>query len=893
MRCKLFLLLTFVFLFLNNTSLFSNDKKVISYYADSFFPPFEFIGDSGKIEGFNIDLMNAIMKEMGMSCTVDAKIWSDVLNDFSRNKVDIIAANDNLYNKSKGIRLTLPFFMMSQTLVSRDDNKIDSIEHLAGKILVVQDGTWVETYISNNYHNLNVIKVDNQIDGLRMLQTGKCDAIIDSEEVISYIISKKKLRDLYICKTELPSVNYCFAVKDKNSALISDINTAINNLKLDGTYDTIYNKWFGFLNQYTIAKKMIYIVSILLFCGFILLIFVILLRYKVKNSTYKLMVSEIEQKRINSQLILAINAGNLIPIVWDMNNDTVDATLSDQSIVGNIDLHNKELHFENYIKNIHPDYVEKLCKLREEMINGTIKNIKEEILYNTEGKYDKYYDIYLSIDQTDKKNAHIAVGYIQEITERKLSQIKMAKGRQFITDILDAIPFPVYVKDVANGGEYKYWNKQAHLLYGDMMTSEYSSEMDSKDNEIYDSENVYIGNETFTTSDGVEHHTIVKKSILYIGEDKLLICVRWNIEEVLDLQKEVQIAIKNNELILNHINAGLVYMSKDFIVQWENLSNFCSCDLLKGRYISGQECRHNIYADQNTMEYILEKTKKDKMTYTIEIESCANKVLEIVSIPILQDGELDGIILRADDVTEKKAILVELENAKFEAEEADRLKSAFLANMSHEIRTPLNSIVGFSNLMKDALTKEEKENYSNIISSNSESLLRLINDILDLSKIEAGFVEVNKSEFDLSKLFLSLNTSFLARMKGSVNFECHIPYLSCIINTDRNRLTQVVTNFVNNSIKFTSAGKITLGYELVEEGIKISVTDTGIGIASNNKHKVFGRFERFNEFSPGTGLGLSICKSIMDSLKGKIGFDSKLGKGSTFWAIFPTTVSTT
>ena len=230
----------------------------------------------------------------------------------------------------------------------------------------------------------------------------------------------------------------------------------------------------------------------------------------------------------------------------------------------------------------------------------------------------------------------------------------------------------------------------------------------------------------------------------------------------------------------------------------------------------------------------------------------------------------------------------ELLEAKKEAEKSDKLKSAFLANMSHEIRTPLNAIVGFTELIKDAQDDKEKEEYWNIISSNNELLLRLIGDILDLSKIEAGMIDLNPRMFDMTELIDSLYASIKQRpISPGVALIHECEYKHCYVVLDKNRVSQILTNFITNAIKFTVKGHIKFGYEYVDDGIRLYCEDTGIGISKEKVDNVFKRFYKLNDFAQGTGLGMAICKAIIDDMHGKISVDSTEGKGSLFWAWIP------
>ena len=229
-----------------------------------------------------------------------------------------------------------------------------------------------------------------------------------------------------------------------------------------------------------------------------------------------------------------------------------------------------------------------------------------------------------------------------------------------------------------------------------------------------------------------------------------------------------------------------------------------------------------------------------------------------------------------------------IKELKEKAELSDRLKSAFLANMSHEIRTPLNAIVGFSELMTSCNDPEEKNMYINIIKSNNELLLRLINDILDLSKIEAGILERKIERFNLATVSDELYACVLPKITNPGVKLCQDKAeANCWVTLDRNRLIQVWMNFLTNAIKYTKSGHIKMGYSVEGNGVRIYVEDTGIGIPQESHDKVFARFEKINEFVQGTGLGLAISKAIVEMAGGSISFSSTPGTGSTFWAWVP------
>lgn len=360
-------------------------------------------------------------------------------------------------------------------------------------------------------------------------------------------------------------------------------------------------------------------------------------------------------------------------------------------------------------------------------------------------------------------------------------------------------------------------------------------------------------------------------------------------KELIESEQKMMELLHHNELVLNNTNSGLAYITNDYIVQWENVS-LCSRSLSYEAYKKGEACYKTAHNRTTPCENcVMQRARKSGQVETIQFLLNNEHTIEVFATPVYNDlGEIEGVVIRVDDVTERQLMIGELEKARKQAEQSDKLKSAFLANMSHEIRTPLNAIVGFSDLLMITDNPAEKEEYSKIINTNNELLLKLINDILDLSKIEAGSVELKYEEFDLAVYFDELATSMQWRIKNpQVRLVSVNPYTACMVKLDKKRFAQILTNYVTNAIKYTPEGTIEMGYEKVEEGIRIYVRDTGIGIPEDKKDKVFYRFEKLDEFAQGTGLGLSICKAIVEACEGSIGFESEYGKGSFFWAVLP------
>jgi len=348
-------------------------------------------------------------------------------------------------------------------------------------------------------------------------------------------------------------------------------------------------------------------------------------------------------------------------------------------------------------------------------------------------------------------------------------------------------------------------------------------------------------------------------------------------------------SIMNNMGVDIYVNSfdshDMLYVNESMAAPYGGIEHFegkkCWQALYKDKTGECEFCPKKHLIDENGLP-----TKVYSWDYQRPFDKCWFRVFSAAFAWI--DGQIAHVITSVD-INHQKTIEEELRVAKEKAENLDRLKSAFLANMSHEIRTPLNAIVGFASLLVESDDKKERQDYVDIMQENTELLLQLISDILDLSKIEAGTLDFTMDHLDIKSFCEDIMRNYDIKEDKPVPVLLAPDLPEYYIYTDKKRLMQVITNFINNALKFTNEGQIMLEYRHKAESneIEFAVTDTGMGIAPDKVDQVFDRFVKLNSFSKGTGLGLSICRSIIEHLGGTIGAESEIGVGSRFWFTHP------
>lgn len=474
-----------------------------------------------------------------------------------------------------------------------------------------------------------------------------------------------------------------------------------------------------------------------------------------------------------------------------------------------------------------------------------------------------------------------------------------------LSNIVNSVPMYLFVKDTGDDFRYVYSSPMMNQIYGryhnevvgktdfdlfiDPVAAQAFREMDEK---VLQTGKMQRFVEHMVDPKGVlRSMDTIKLLVPREGKSPYLLGMSWDITKQRQIEEELQ---ENNKRLALSCMAGRIY---PWIWDVENetaeLSHVENGEIVHA-YITHESFTEKIHPDDQQMYRNIvnafARGEIDTLRLSFRCRYFSDEYVWLEKVGEVYESGKDGKphkaigILR--DITVDKRHEEDMQ-AKRLAEESNRMKSAFIANMSHEIRTPLNAIVGFSTLMAQAETDEEKQEYLKIIETSNDFLLQLINDILDISKIESGKMEFVYSNFSLNEMFKAQENTFALRAAAGVNVIFENDGNDYSIVSEKLRLTQVLINFLGNAIKFTSTGSIRFGYQLTEDGIYVYVSDTGTGIKKEDQHMIFDRFVKLNTFIQGTGLGLSICKTIITMLNGKIGVESEEGRGSTFWFSIP------
>ena len=883
-----------------------NAQRPVIIVCDWDKPPYEYLDDKGQPSGSNVDVLNAVMRELNIPCKFVMKEWTIALKTFERGDADIILANAHRYRKEP--------YVVSENIVNYNRLKVamhsDSVGMVSLKQLeregaVFKQGDYSAYYfmdgdsLSSTHFEFQAPKA-----ALMGLINGDYKYYIWGEEPLKWKIKELNLEGITLNDVGLPISELHIVGRDRQ--LVEEIDDQYSRLKQSGEISVLQNKWFHpeRIQDETKPFAFYVVITALLFIVFIYL-FNRLARAHVRASTR-------QSTELNEMMYKALHMGNFIVMEYDIRNDRFT------NKYGQV-LPDKGLTLEEFTLRIHPDQQKEFRQKMQSLMDGRERRFELDKRWNAGTDDEPTWLIFsghaISELDNDGRPAYI-VNAIHDVTH-ELEEDKAARDLVHKYQVLSNIPFVAM----------SFYDKEGFLIdLNDRMKDLLGISDDNPDSKrfwetvsMFDAppfKGVFTAEErndmlfcqhmeyqALGLNEYIECHILPLfnadgEIVNYFISAFDVTCDRNRDSENHKIEREYR-AIKQRISQQHERLKYLLVNSERFLmrsnIRQETISFFRSPETPEYTHSFEQFLNMIVEQDRDSIRSILYDTvtktpRHSTIHMALPSEGLTGTVFDISFNPILNsEGEVIGHEGISSDITIFDDTCKKLEEETRLAADSVKLKSGFMASMTHELRTPLNAIVGFTGVLEALGDSTERAEYVRIIRNSSDMLQRLINDIIEVSSMTEGSITIKKEKVNFAAAFEDICMTLEQRVQEpEVTFIKENPYESFMTSLDIERIQQVLTNFVANAVKFTREGHIKVGYRYEREGLYLYCEDTGAGIPKEKQKMIFERFVKLDEFVQGTGMGLAICKSIAESCQGEIGVISEgTDKGSTFWVWIP------
>ncbi len=914
-------------------------SDVIRVKGDHYYPPFEFINEKGEPDGFNVELFKKIASDLNLKYTLELGPWETVRKELENNEIDLLMGV--LVSDSRKDKLTygLTHSMMNFDIFTHGDHSFTSLDKLRGKRVVVQEEDYMHDYLRQMNITDQLIYTKDQLEALKLVNQGKYDAAVLGNYQAAYLIKKFELQHVKAMNANIEAVPYAMAVRKGNDQLIWMLNAALYNLKENGYYDQLYEKWFTVYEKKDYLKAYyfeIYFFVGLLFVSVLLIIFL----HKRMNVIGKHLKTSEERYRI-----LITNQRDFI----------------------------LKLSPESLITFVSPSFFKLMAKSEKELINTSLdqlfgqevtESFKEEIENISTGSSGNELSLKMDIKSksywinwrfsgifstTGQLLEVMVVG--RDVTKSKQYEQVLLDSENRFQQLLETIP-NIAVQGYRADGRVRYWNSASETLYGYSSTEAIDRTLfeliipDHLSDSFRQSFKQALENETEIPPSEIElrHKNgtsvwVYSSSTVINFPDghKELFRVDVNLSEIKRSQLVQQVLFNITNAV--HINSNLESLIQT--IHYE-LSKLMDCSNLFIAFYNAEKDELSTYDQNDEVENIpvwpaegslsglVVRQRKSLLVTSHDFKKMEKQgLVQLVGkpaavwlgVPLLAGDEVLGAVVvqsfEHDDAYDQRTVelmefvsrqiglaiqrqrnLTNLIQAKRKAEQSDKLKTAFLNNLSHEIRTPLNAIVGLTALYDDAETDpDERRIYKEVIANNSSQLTTIIDDIIHMSAIETNQVEMYFADISIYQLMDEIAGIYMVRYhQKELQLITDFPpeESSPLIHSDEGKLRKIIYVLLDNAFKFTEKGKISLRWRVEADQLFISVEDTGIGIELQEQKRIFKRFQKIEskkKLYRGNGLGLAIANGYTSLLGGRISVASEPGKGALFTVVIPVRIT--
>ena len=882
-----------------------NNKRPVVVVCDWDKPPYEFLNNNGEPAGSNIDVMRAVMEEIGIPVRFVMKEWSTALKTFERGNADIILANARRYTKEPYV-LSNNIINYNRVRVAThaDSTGLITFRQLEREGAVFKPGDYSARYfMDGDSINTSFMEFQTPKVALLGLLNGDYKYYVWGEEPLKWKIKELNLEGIVLNDVGIPISEVHVIGRDRQ--LIEQIDDQYSRLKQRGEIATIQDRWFHpeRIEEESDLYWLYITLGILVLMG-IMWFFIWLARRHVIAATRA-------HRELNDMMGQALRMGNFIIMEYDIKRDRVT------NRYGNL-LPADGLTLQEFTDRIHADQRQEFIQKTNALLEGRERRFELDKRWNAGTTENPHWLNFQGhpLSALDR-NARTTqpLNAINDVTQ-EVEEDQAARNLVHKYQVLTNLPF-VAMSFYDNKG----------YLYSINDTMKELCAIDRDDEAQHFWENVSMfdipllqGMISPNSKDGVsfcQHfeypdfglNKYIDVSIqpLFNADGGLVnyFCTTFDVTRECDLYREGLQLAKENEQTQQEIalqNDRLRYLlshSERYLIR----SNIHDEQIAFYRTLDQPEYQHSFSRFQRVlakedrepvMNILYDDKTRSPQTATIHIiepsEGQTGTVFTITFNPILNDqGEIIGHEGLASDITRITETSSQLAKETILAEESLRMKSAFMASMTHELRTPLNAIIGFTSVLEALGDSPERGEYVRIIHNSTDMLQRLINDIIEASSISYGAFPIKPEETDFALAFEDICITLAQRVQDpNVEFQKENPFDHFPTIIDIGRIQQVLTNFVTNAVKFTTQGHIRLGWKPKDNGLYLYCEDTGKGIPTDKQALIFEQFVKLDEFVQGTGMGLAICKSIAERCGGEIGVNSEgEGKVSTFWLWVP------
>ena len=892
-----------------DTTIVYNEARPLIYEDAWDLWPYVFLNENGEPDGFNVDLLKMIFKEMGIPYIIKLKPTLEAQADLRERKSDLMLRMDASFTRNNASygQTIVQLFTHSVVTPKSKNFEIRKETDMAGHTIIVHEGSFSHHLIKEHGWADDVVGYDDMQEAIQKVSAEDDGIIIWNTMSLKWLMQKFQTTNLQLDPIELPYGEYKFFANDHH--LLAQMDSVYAQLRANDKLTPIQNKWFYPEKKESGIPSWIWDL-ILILAAIAACIIAYYIIYKVREDK---MTREIRKRNERLSLIMKTSHVGL----WTYDVDSQVFTMMDQH--GKAEKTYSSLEFSRL-------YASGDFKLLIEAMKMLIENKTESISLDlkskpSEGAEEREYTTTLSVLRRNKHNRPtIILCSESDITEERIRQMEAKDNRLRYQSIFDSamIDMVSYDKD----GYLYDMNQKARdaikMDINDLRKMKISAKdvLGINDLDMQNLDYIYV-TQLFRGDDPNDQRPLnkfLKRDMLYYelqimplrnsqnellgiygsGRDVTEVArsyeaLKKNVEQLQEKNEEVTKYVRNIDYVLSVGGMSVARYNLDThiltIFSELNQEKYAMTQTKALAFVH-ETSKHRALRLLNKMDNGQTGTFHEDIMTTLRRKDGSPLYLQLHFIPTYQNGQVKEYFGMCRDISDIKVIETKLAQETIRAQEVEVVKNAFLHNMSHEIRTPLNSVVGFSELFEMEHSQDDEAVFIREIKESSAALLKLINDILFLSRLDAGMITINQRAVDFASIFEArCEAAWASYKQPDVEYAVRNPYQKLVLEIDEPNVSMIIDKIVTNAAQHTRKGSIMVRYDYIGDHLVVSVEDTGDGIPEESIEHIFERF--VTGANTGVGLGLSICHELIEYMGGKIQLKSKAGKGTTVWFTLP------